>query len=105
MRKAFSAAFATVGAAVALTVGLTAPAAAAPARAQAPVQEAAPAPCGSFGVLSLYYNHCGTTRVVIWVDQINVGGFRDFEMCVGPGETEIGPRPQYIDAWYNGKLC
>lgn len=100
MRKALSRAMAIAGAMAALTFGLNTP-----AGAETATQQAAPEACGSFGVFSLYYNHCGNTRVVIWVDQINVGGYRDFELCVGPGETEIGPRPQYIDAWYINKLC
>lgn len=96
MRKKIRTALAVAGTMAALVAG-AAPATAAPQKA--------PSECGSYGWFSLYYNHCGSTNVVIWVDQINVGGFRDFEMCVKPGRTEIGPRPQYIDAWYINKLC
>ncbi|WP_086824682.1 DUF6355 family natural product biosynthesis protein [Allokutzneria sp. NRRL B-24872] len=79
--------------AAALAVGLMT-VAAAPASAKAD-------PCGGFGVFSLYYNHCGPAeKIWIRVDQVDMGGYQDFDKCVGRGTTEIGPRFQYIKAWY-----
>ncbi|MEU5084843.1 MULTISPECIES: DUF6355 family natural product biosynthesis protein [Streptomyces] len=52
-----------------------------------------------------YYNHCGTGNVVIFVDRLNIGGIRDYEQCVTPGDHYLGDWPDFQGAWYAGKTC
>ncbi|CAM5736440.1 hypothetical protein STENM223S_07693 [Streptomyces tendae] len=99
---------ATLTAAAALTMAATAmgvqTASAAPAKETSPTVAASP--CGWYTVLSrAYYNHCGTGNVVIFVDRLNIGGIRDYEQCVTPGDHYLGSWPDFQGAWYAGKTC
>ncbi|GAA3987043.1 hypothetical protein GCM10022247_01700 [Allokutzneria multivorans] len=89
---------AILGSALAVAAGVTAPSA---------IAAPAPTPCGGYSTLGyLHYNHCDpNTRVMIWVDRINIGPYKDYAKCVGFGDHRIGPKPEFIDAWYHGKTC
>ncbi|GAA4011481.1 hypothetical protein GCM10022247_37370 [Allokutzneria multivorans] len=105
MRKSMTALAGTV-AAVAATMGMMAgPATAAPATVQS--EAAASEKCGWYTdwMTNAFYNHCGNTNVVIWVDRTNIGGFQDFEKCVKPGITRLGHWPDMLNAWYIGRTC
>lgn len=97
MRKSIRALVAGTGMAAAVvsgSVAAPATASAAPATVQSP--------CGEFTswMGEIWYNHCGPTNVVIYVDRLNIGGIRDYEKCVSPGETRLGPWPDWQGAWY-----
>ncbi|MFB9904194.1 DUF6355 family natural product biosynthesis protein [Allokutzneria oryzae] len=99
MRKGMRTVVAIAGAVTALAAG-TATAGAAPATEVAQVKASAD-PCGWFVSWGTgYYNHCGPTNVVIYVDRTNIGGFKDYEKCVPPGTTRLGPWPDWKGAWY-----
>ncbi|WP_412566555.1 DUF6355 family natural product biosynthesis protein [Streptomyces chartreusis] len=102
-----SALIATMAAAASLAVG-TAPANA--ALAPPPHTQSAPAlsPCGWYTdwTATAWYNHCGTGKVVIYVDLLSVGGSSEgYERCVGPGDTWLGSWPGVQGAWYVGRTC
>ncbi|MEU8360111.1 DUF6355 family natural product biosynthesis protein [Nonomuraea sp. NPDC048882] len=93
-------------AAIVATLGLPSAAASAHTTTAGAASSAGSAECGQHWNLDeLWYNHCGETNVIIYVDRWNVGGVRDFEMCVGPGDHHLGWWPDYLGAWYAGKLC
>jgi hypothetical protein len=50
-----------------------------------------------------YYNHCGSTFVVIRVERWL--GLPGSDWCVAPGTTYIGHSYEYKNAWYKGVLC
>ncbi|MDF5751722.1 DUF6355 family natural product biosynthesis protein [Spongiactinospora sp. TRM90649] len=50
-----------------------------------------------------YYNHCGTTSVVIRVERWL--GLPGSDWCVAPGTTWLGHSFEIKDAWYKGRLC
>jgi hypothetical protein len=91
------------------TIGLTPAAASAQATTTGEASltnSAQDTPCGEHWVLDhLYYNHCGETNVVIRVDRWNIGGISDYDKCVGPGDHSLGWYPDYLGAWYTGRLC
>ena len=91
MRKRMRAAVAIAGAVTALAAGMgTANAAPADVR------------CGGYvnWMGEVVYEHCGPTNVVIYVDRWNIGGIRDYEKCVSPGLTKLGPWPDWQGAHY-----
>ncbi|WP_086824432.1 DUF6355 family natural product biosynthesis protein [Allokutzneria sp. NRRL B-24872] len=105
MRKSMTA-LAGTATAVAAAMGMMAgPASAAPASVQG--EAAASADCGWYTdwTATGYYNHCGPTNVMIWVDRVNLAGYKDFEKCVKPGITRLGPWPDFKNAWYLGRTC
>lgn len=50
-----------------------------------------------------YYNHCGSTKVVIRVERHL--GLPGFDRCVRPGRTYLGSLSEIRYAWYKGVLC
>ena len=94
-RRSLSALF---GAAT-LVLGMSAVAAAAPA------SSAVGKPCGYYATSKdSYYNHCtgDGSNIVIKVDA--VWGL-DYDQCVAPGTSWLGPRSKVRNAWYAGRTC
>lgn len=66
---------------------------------------AAADPCGFYETGSdAFYNHCTSdgSRVVI---KVEVALAPDYERCVGPGTTWLGPASKIQGAHYTGRLC
>ncbi|MBO0511624.1 hypothetical protein J0695_07330 [Streptomyces beijiangensis] len=85
--------------AVTLVLGMSAAASAAPASA------AVGKPCGYYATSKdSFYNHCtgDGSNVVIKVDAVHA---RDYETCVTPGTSWLGPRSKVRNAWYAGRTC
>lgn len=61
--------------------------------------------CGYYEVSGgAYYGHCDEpprTDVIIHVDTI----YEDYDLCVMPGTTTLGPALVVNNAWYTGRLC
>ncbi|WP_329118238.1 DUF6355 family natural product biosynthesis protein [Streptomyces sp. NBC_01465] len=94
-RRSLSALF---GAAT-LVLGLTAAASAAPSAV------ADGKPCGYFATSKdSFYNHCtgDGSNVVIKVDAVLAP---DYDTCVTPGTSWLGPRSKVRNAWYAGRTC
>ncbi|GHJ38074.1 DUF6355 family natural product biosynthesis protein [Streptomyces sp. TS71-3] len=109
MRRGIKSALATaaVAAAASLAMG-TASASAAPVTAPQAQEAKAASACGWYTdwTAHAWYNHCGTGRVVIYVDLLSVGGSSEgYETCVGPGDTYLGSWPAVQGAWYVGRTC
>ncbi|KRD13289.1 MULTISPECIES: DUF6355 family natural product biosynthesis protein [unclassified Streptomyces] len=71
----------------------------------ATVSPAAADPCGFYKTSSdAYYNHCTSdgSRVVV---KVEVALAPDYERCVGPGTTWLGPAGKIQGAYYVGRLC
>jgi hypothetical protein len=66
---------------------------------------AAAAPCGFYETSSdAYYNHCTSdgSHVVI---KVRVAHASDYERCVGPGRTWLGPASKIQGAHYVNRTC
>ncbi len=66
---------------------------------------AAADPCGFYETSSdAYYNHCTSdgSRVVI---HVRVALAPDYERCVGPGRTWLGPAEKIQGAHYVNRTC
>ncbi|MEU8135094.1 DUF6355 family natural product biosynthesis protein [Streptodolium elevatio] len=95
LRRATACALASAAALVLATAG-TATATAAPVLRN---------PCGFYETSSdAYYNHCTSdgSRIVITV---RVALAPDYERCVAPGRTWLGPADKIQGAHYTGRLC
>jgi hypothetical protein len=72
----------------------------------APTASAAADACGYWqSSADSYYNHCDNgsgSRVIINVDTVFA---RDYEKCVGPGNTHLGSTSDIRGAWYVGRTC
>ncbi|AVV43959.1 DUF6355 family natural product biosynthesis protein [Streptomyces sp. ID05-04B] len=71
----------------------------------ATVSPAAADPCGFYKTGSdAFYNHCTSdgSRVVV---KVEVALAPDYERCVGPGKTWLGPAGKIQGASYVGRLC
>jgi hypothetical protein len=57
--------------------------------------------CGFYeNNIRAYYNHCGTTHVVIKID-----GRPSYLWCIGPGHWDIGSAASVDNAYYIGRTC
>ncbi|MGC5561606.1 DUF6355 family natural product biosynthesis protein [Streptomyces sp. FR-108] len=107
MRRGIKSALMTAALAAAAVGTTVAPANAAPQ----PTPQAQPATASACGwytdwTAHAWYNHCGSGRVVIYVDLLSVGGSSEgYEKCVGPGDTFLGSWPAVQGAWYVGRTC
>ncbi|WP_173317868.1 DUF6355 family natural product biosynthesis protein [Streptomyces fulvorobeus] len=66
---------------------------------------AAAAPCGYYeGSTDAFYNHCTSdgSKIVI---HVRVALEPDYERCVGPGNTWLGPASKIQGAHYVGRTC
>lgn len=60
--------------------------------------------CGYYeDSVTAWYNHCGDTHVLIYVDA--TWPRDDWYWCIGPGLWDIGGAGAVNNAWYAGQLC
>lgn len=52
-----------------------------------------------------FYNHCTSDGSHIWIRVERFWPYSDYDQCVGPGTTGLGPAPPIYSAWYKGALC
>lgn len=62
-------------------------------------------PCGFYETGSdAFYNHCTSDRSNI-VIRVEVAWAPDYDQCVGPGRSWLGPAGKIDGAYYTGRLC
>lgn len=60
--------------------------------------------CGYYeDAVTAWYNHCGSTHVIIYVDA--TWPRADWTWCIGPGTWDIGGANAVSNAWYSGQTC
>jgi hypothetical protein len=60
--------------------------------------------CGYYeDAVTAWYNHCGDTHVIIYVDA--TWPRDDWSWCIGPGVWDIGGAGAVSNAWYAGQVC